>query len=1045
MKLLTREPLARMRYRSYVESLHPRRPTERSRPALALVVAVLCLLTGVALVALAGGAGPEPARAQRAAEIPSDVMPGHPHAGDLGVPGMSERELRAYETATLGAAHAREHALMRRAIRTDKAGGDAVSADAAAPKLAAAADVVEDVGPAVDVGQWKPGKTPFPIVAIHAALLPTGKVMFFSYPTFPNRPNSAEAYLWDPATPNVPPVLKNPPDKANIWCAGQTFTADGELVVFGGNLDYESPSQTWKGLDRVFTFNPWSETWTEQPRMAHGRWYPTGVRRPDGRIPIISGLDESGVLIPHSNTNQDIELFTPGAGLSQTGSIKKVGEIGSGDLDERTKKPIGGLYPRMISMASGHTILAGPDRETSWYIDTADPFTWGDIPNLNRHRTWGTTVPLPSGPNGPTQLMAIGGTEWNGEGSTTTTELFDENGGAWQPQTGKDNLYGRGHANTVLLPDGSMLEVGGGRGSLDSFESPLHYAEPEKRHVELWDPDTGEWRLGPAQTEARAYHSTALLLPDASVMSAGDDYNGDPGKVDANNDSDPMEDTAEIYQPPYLFRDTQPSVGSVATSTGATDGTPSNHALIGFDGSFGVNTTETNIVSAALAAPGAVTHGVDMNQRMLELPVTQRSGCVSVTAPRDPNAAPPGYYMLFLINDQGVPSKARWVKLVDGGPLGGCGTAPPPDTADPTITLDEPQSGTVGGTIDLRATAHDDRGVVRVEFRREGGVLLASDSTSPYWTTWNTISVPDGAHTITATAFDAAGKTASASALLNVQNTDVAGPTVSITSPGQSAPVTGDTPITATAIDPSGVKDVQFKVDGANVGPADTTAPYSTLWSSINVPNGAHTLTAVARDMRLNASPSQAVVVNVNNQDGQPVNSLPPKKTPQNPGGGGGTSGAGGGGGNPASPNPAPVLSRLKLSQATFRKGKPTTISFRLSEAGKVALSFERKLDGRRVRGRCVKPATGLRPNCTRYSRLKTGLTVQGKAGTNTVVFRGRLSRSKVLAVGRYRLTLVATDSTGKKSSARQVGFRMLDSVSVAQARAVRAVVLGWL
>ena len=120
-------------------------------------------------------------------------------------------------------------------------------------------------------------------MAIHAALLPTGKVMFFSYPTYPNRPNNAEAYLWDPAQPNVPPVIKNPPGKANIWCAGQTFAANGELVVFGGNLDYEfPPSQTWKGLDRVFTFNPWSETWTEQPKMAHGRWYPTGVRRPTG-------------------------------------------------------------------------------------------------------------------------------------------------------------------------------------------------------------------------------------------------------------------------------------------------------------------------------------------------------------------------------------------------------------------------------------------------------------------------------------------------------------------------------------------------------------------------------------------------------------------------------------------------------------------------------------------------------------------------------------------------------------------------------------------
>ena len=76
-------------------------------------------------------------------------------------------------------------------------------------------------------------------------------------------------------------MQKNPPGKANIWCAGQTFTEDGELVVFGGNLDYESPSQTWKGLNRVFTFNPWTETWTR----AAARW-PTGAgTRPASACP----------------------------------------------------------------------------------------------------------------------------------------------------------------------------------------------------------------------------------------------------------------------------------------------------------------------------------------------------------------------------------------------------------------------------------------------------------------------------------------------------------------------------------------------------------------------------------------------------------------------------------------------------------------------------------------------------------------------------------------------------------------------------------------
>jgi hypothetical protein len=1021
--------LARSAHPTYVESLHPRRPEERFRRALALIVAMVCLCTGLALVALLGGPGSEPARAQRAAQTPSDALPDHAHAGDLGVPGMSERELLAFETATLGPAHAREHALMRRAIREEANPSEAVTAE---PKLAAAAaDVAEDVGDPADVGAWETAKTQFPIVAIHAAVLPTGKVMFFSYPTYPNRPNNAEAYLWDPTHPEVPPVIKNPPDKANIWCAGQTFTADGELVVFGGNLDYELGSQTWKGLDRVFTFNPWTETWREQPKMAHGRWYPTGVRMPNGQIPIVSGLDESGILIPHSNTNQDIELFTPPTALGGLGTIKKVGSIGTGDEVERAKKPIGQLYPRMVVMASGHTILAGPDKETSWFINDADPFTWGDIPNLNRDRTWGTTVPLPSGPGGPTKLLAIGGTQFSGEPSTTTTELFDETGGGWQLQTGKDNLYGRGHANTVLLPDGSMVEVGGGRGSLDGFESALHYAEPEKRHIELWDPATGKWRLGPEQTEARAYHSTAVLLPDGRVMSAGDDYNGDPGKIDANNDTNPMEDTAEIYKPPYLFRGDRPTIASAP-------------ATIGFNGSFGVDTPNTNIASAALVAPAAVTHGVDMNQRMLKLPVVQGTGCVSVTAPTGPNAAPPGWYMLFLLNDQGVPSVAKFVKLVENGPLGGCGTVAPPDLQNPTVSLLEPLAGTVAGTIDVRATASDDRGVVGVQFKRDG-VLLVDDKISPYSTNWNTATVADGSHQLTATARDASGKTATASVTVTVENTDTDGPTVNITSPAPGATVTGVATVSATASDPSLVKQVQFKVDDTNIGAADPSAPYSIQWGSINVPNGSHTLTAVARDM-LGNEESADVTVNVHNEDGDPVNSLPPKKTPpaETPPSGNPPTG------NPPTGDPptqdlAPALSKLKLSRASFRKGKSTTIGFQLSEAAKVVLSLERKLTGRRVHGRCVKPAKGARPNCTRYSRLKSTLSVQGKAGANSLVFRGRLSRTRVLAVGRYRMTLVATDTTGKKSGATRVSFQLLDSASVAQARAVRSVVLGWL
>ena len=138
-----------------------------------------------------------------------------------------------------------------------------------------------------------------------------------------------------------------------------------------------------------------------------------------------------------------------------------------------------------------------------------------------------------------------------------------------------------------------------------SFESPLHYAEPEKRHIELWDPDTGQWTLGPAQTEARAYHSTALLLPDGRVMSAGDDYNGDPGQGQRGGRQRPDGGHGG---------DLQAAVPVPRRAAGDHLGRHQHRArpippralpIIGFNGSFGVNTPNTNITGAALAAPAA--------------------------------------------------------------------------------------------------------------------------------------------------------------------------------------------------------------------------------------------------------------------------------------------------------------------------------------------------------------------------------------------------------------------------------------------------------
>ena len=254
--------------------------------------------------------------------------------------------------------------------------------------------------------------------------------------------------------------------------------------------------------------------------------------------------------------------------------------------------------------------------------------------------------------------------------------------------------------------------------------------------------------------------------------------------------------------------------------------------------------------------------------------------------------------------------------------------------------------------------------------------------------------------------------------------------------------------VAANATDASGIRDVQFKVDGTNIGGPDTAAPYSVSVGQHQRAQRQPQLTALARDSFGNPSTSAGVTVNVQNEDGVPINTLPPKKTPQQPPG----ETPGGGGGNPTKPanptgpgNLAPALTRLKLSRAKFRKGKSTTIGFRLSEAARVTLSFERKLRGRRVNGVCEKARKGIRTNCTRYSKLRTVVTLRGKAGANSFSFRGRLSRTKLLAVGSYRITLRATDATGKRSDAVRSSLQLMESAGASQTRAVRAAVLGWL
>ena len=193
--------------------------------------------------------------------------------------------------------------------------------------------------------------------------------------------------------------------------------------------------------------------------------------------------------------------------------------------------------------------------------------------------------------------------------------------------------------------------------------------------------------------------------------------------------------------------------------------------------------------------------------------------------------------------------------------------APPVDTTPPTVAISAPaNAATVVGTVTVSANASDNVGVVGVQFQLDGANLGAEDTTSPYSVSWNTTTATNASHTLSAIARDAAGNKSTAMVTITVNNPipDTTPPTVSITAPATGATVSGTITINATASDNVGVAGVQFQLDGANLGAEDTLSPYNASWNTTTAANGAHTLSAIARDAAGNKT-TATVSVTVSN------------------------------------------------------------------------------------------------------------------------------------------------------------------------------------
>jgi hypothetical protein len=476
-----------------------------------------------------------------------------------------------------------------------------------------------------------------PINPVHVALMYNGKVLVVSGSGNDTTNTKLRAAVWDPiaGTVTVQTVAWD------MFCNGMVVLPDGRPFVIGGTLQYDP----FFGQPKSSVFDPATNTFTDVQNMAHGRWYPTATTLGDGRVMTFSGANETG------GGNKAVEIYTVGSGWSA-------------EFVANWTPP---LYPRMHLLPSGKVFYSGASVTSRLFDPTAH--TWTTVGNTlyPNSRTYGSSVLMPLTPANSydPQVIIMGG----GSPATATTEIIDL--GASNPvwQSGPSMSQGRIEMNAVILPNGKVLAVGGSLNDEQASSASLN--------ADLYNPGDNTFTTMAANAYPRLYHSNALLLPDATVWLAG----GNPARGT-------YEQHMEIYSPPYLFN----ANGTAATRPTIT-GAP---AAIAWGRSFTVSTPDAaNISSVVLVRPGAPTHAFDMDQRLVGLSFTQGSGTLTVTAPPNGNIAPPGYYMLFLLNSGGVPSVAKFTKL--------SATASVPA---PTVTSITPSTGPIsgGGSLTIAGT-----------------------------------------------------------------------------------------------------------------------------------------------------------------------------------------------------------------------------------------------------------------------------------------------------------------------------------------------------
>jgi plastocyanin len=458
-----------------------------------------------------------------------------------------------------------------------------------------------DLSHAATKGVWELLPCDSQVLAVHAALMHTGKLLFFA--------GSGNDELYTTGLRSIVYDYENggfhqPVTPVDVFCAHQTFLGDGRLLVIGGTESY-----AFTGLKSTFLFDPATEEWIRVGDMAYGRWYPSATTLGDGRVLAAGGIDAAG---------WNAEIYSPltgwGAPMPRTHDW--------------------GTFPNMILLRDGCVLFTG-----AWFGgDALQPFVFdpvsgseSPVPGLTPADSHGMAPSVLLPPAQSQRVMVFGG---GGPGGVVKdTNLINMSVASPHFVAGPMPAHARSMQNAVILPDRTVFVSGGG-----AMEDPATAV----LESEIYDPAANTWHRGAVASVPRLYHSIAVLLPDGRVITAG----SNPHRRDD-------ELRLELYHPPYLFRGPRPFIESAPTEVRYGD-------LIEID-----TPQADDIQWAQLIRPMAVTHSCDTEQRLVDLPISRRRGFCQLSAriPKEPNLAPPGWYMLFITDRNKVPSRASWVHL----------------------------------------------------------------------------------------------------------------------------------------------------------------------------------------------------------------------------------------------------------------------------------------------------------------------------------------------------------------------------------------------